>query len=97
MRGRGVVLNPGRAPLEAGQTAVVVGASQAAVDAGLQQRFAWPARPPAPLATLAPLQVQGVPARAACADGAALPERPGTRMACLHACWQRLARIGARA
>ncbi len=90
MRGRGVVLNPGRAPLEAGQTAVVVGASQAAVDAGLQQRFARSARPPAPLATLAPPQVLGGPARARPAPAvlrswSSLP----SLTACLSACLQR--------
>ncbi|KAK9826205.1 hypothetical protein WJX81_007538 [Elliptochloris bilobata] len=47
MRSRGVVLNPGRRPLDAGQTAIVVASSQAAVDAALQLRFSWPAALPA--------------------------------------------------
>lgn len=47
VRRRGVVLNPGRQLLEASQTAIVVGTTQAAVDAVLQQHYSEPASPAA--------------------------------------------------
>ncbi len=42
-----MVLNPGRQLLEASQTAIVVGTTQAAVDAVLQQHYSEPASPAA--------------------------------------------------
>ena len=59
-------LNPGRRHLEAGQTAIVVAASQAAVDAGLHQRFTWPTALPASAPAEAPAEVRAL-TFAACA------------------------------
>lgn len=60
IRGRGVSLNPGRRHLEAGQTAIVVAASQAAVDAALHQRFSWPTALPVSAPADAPAEVRAL-------------------------------------
>lgn len=73
VRARGVSLNPGRRHLEAGQTAIVVASSQAAVDAALHQRFSWPTSLPVTAPAEAPAEVSA-PSVVAC-TGRGVPPR----------------------